>query len=213
MLFNHAHFTVINIHACARGLAAEAATVEGVPLFTFHFLTSHFFNACAEGLVSTADGADFIDEGVLLGLERRGAPLALHGVSTLGCRVFYFVGMVMMVAGFYANLRAVPAHVLTFYRSGHALGAYHHHVADGQRAVVVAAFTRTDGAHAGLVASCFGDDGTAVDGDVATLATLSATDARAIVVALSIDIAAADDDDATVCILATTNTRSIHAEI
>ena len=81
-------------------------------------------------------------------------------------------------------------------------------VAKGQLSV---AAVRVDGTAGVCALLC--DNRSARDGHVGAIATLTATDARTIVVALSIDIAAADDDDATVCILATTNTRSIHAAV
>ena len=119
----------------------------------------------------------------------------------------------LMAARLDAGLRAVPAHVFTLVFIGETLGANHHSVADSQRAVVVTIFTRTDGAHAGLVASCLGNDGSAGDGHLSTLAFLTAADACTIVLALGINIAARNLDGTAVTILTATNTCSIRAAV
>lgn len=104
-LLNHDGAAIVDIHALRGGLALELAALHVVP--RIRHLTSdirHRLDSRAEGLVGTTDGADLIDKGVLLGLEGRGAVLALHGVGVFGRRVTPNVGMVMMVARLNANL-------------------------------------------------------------------------------------------------------------
>ena len=169
-LLNHDGAAIVDVHALRGGLALKLATLQVVPrASTFcGFCDFCVTDTRAEGLRNTADGADLIDKGVQLGLERRGAVLALLRVGVFGRRATPNVGMVMMVARLNADLRAVPAHVFTFDSISHTFGADHHLVANSQRTVVVAAVAGTDGPAAGLVQSGLGDDGAAGDDDLTT---------------------------------------------
>lgn len=110
------------------------------------------------------------------------------------------VGVSLVGARLDAGLRAIPAHISTFVFICETLGTYHHHVADGQRAVHVAALARTDGAHAGLVAASLGNNGTAGDGEASARKVVgfafpvTTSNAGTVTITVGIDLAAVDGD-------------------
>lgn len=144
-LSNHYFYPIINIYTLLCGLAVKLSALQVVPnIRHLTFSIRHRFYACTYRNLHAADGADATLEGVLFSLKRGGAVMTDFGMGIVFRRTAPGIGVSLVGARLEANARSVPAHVFTLSSSGHTLGTYHHPVADGQRTVVVAAFTRTD---------------------------------------------------------------------